>query len=104
MKLPALGDGAAVRAQIAAIVSTVASHPKADPTSVRARLHAGQAEQPKVEVQARLTTTSWDEFLAIQQEIDLLLRDTLAAGAAPQDGGGQARDNVYRLDAEAESR
>jgi MscS family membrane protein len=83
VKIKAPGDADAVRGQIAAIVSVVASHPKVDPTSVRVRLHEGHEEEPKVEVRAVFTTRDWNEFLGIQQEVDLILRDTLRH-AAPQ--------------------
>ncbi|MBM6594285.1 mechanosensitive ion channel family protein [Microvirga pudoricolor] len=99
VKIRAPGDSDAIRKQIAAIVSTVASHPQVDPTSVRVRLHEGAEEEPKVELRAVVTTRNWNEFLAIQQDLDLVLRDNLRKGPAKPDDPAAAT-NVYRLDSE----
>jgi MscS family membrane protein len=105
VKIRSPGDSAAIRDQIATIVSTVARHPKVDPTSVRVRLREGHEEQPSVEVRAILNTGKWDEFLGIQQEIDLILRDTLAGrGETRQDCDAGERGNIYRLEPEADIR
>jgi MscS family membrane protein len=88
MKIRSPGDADAIRTQIATIVSVVAKHPKVDPTSVRVRLQDSHEEEPRVEVRAVFTTRDWNEFLGIQQEVDLILRDTLRHPAVPMAAQG----------------
>jgi MscS family membrane protein len=102
VKIKSPSDSSAIREQIAAIVSTVASHPKVDPTSVRVRLHEGHEEEPKVELRAVVITRDWNDFLAIQQDLDLILRDNLRSVSARSEEVG-AMGNVYRLDPEPEA-
>jgi MscS family membrane protein len=70
-------DSSAIRHEIEALAAVVTDHPKIEAGTVKTRLREGQEEAPKVEICALILTSQWDEFLRIQQEIDLLLRDKL---------------------------
>jgi MscS family membrane protein len=72
-------DSQAIRHEIEALAAVVTEHPRIEAGSVKTRLREGQEEAPKVEICALILTSQWDEFLQIQQEIDLLLRDKLLA-------------------------
>ncbi|MBF9233532.1 mechanosensitive ion channel family protein [Microvirga alba] len=88
------GDSAAIRLETEALAALVAGHPKIEPGTVQVRLREGHEEKPKAEIRGLILTSNWDEFLKIQQEIDLLLRDTaLAANKADTSGAG----NIYPL-------
>ena len=78
-------DSLAIRLEIERLAALVAEHPRIERGSVQARLREGQEEKPKVEIRALILTSKWDEFLRIQQEIDLLLRDTVLAAAKATD-------------------
>ncbi|MGO4704345.1 mechanosensitive ion channel family protein [Microvirga sp. 2MCAF38] len=98
LKIASAGDSASIRRTIAQIAAAVANHPKVEPSSVRVRLREGHEEIPKVQVLALIQTADWNEFLAIQQEVDLLLRDDLLGEPVRDDEGEKA--DVYRLAAE----
>lgn len=74
-------DSVAIRLEIERLAALVAEHPKIERGSVQVRLREGQEEKPKVEIRALILTSKWDDFLKIQQEIDLLLRDAVLAAA-----------------------
>ncbi|MBB4039721.1 MscS family membrane protein [Microvirga flocculans] len=78
----AASDAAAIRHEIEAIAALVAEHPKIERGSVRVRLREGHEEKPKVEIHALIATSKWDDFLQIQQDIDLMLRDHMLARTA----------------------
>lgn len=89
-------DSLAIRQEVEEISALVAAHPKVEPKSVQVRLRDVHEEKAKAEIRALLTTSKWDEFLDIQQEIDLMLRDAALAVRKP---GHDAADtsNVYAL-------
>ncbi|WP_230530841.1 mechanosensitive ion channel family protein [Microvirga roseola] len=88
-------DTAAIRHEIEAVAALVAEHPKIEPGSVQARLREGHEEKPKVEIHALIATSKWDDFLRIQQEIDLMLRDRMLAAARAEEA--PSADNVVPL-------
>jgi MscS family membrane protein len=90
-------DTAAIRHEIEAIAALVAEHPRIESGSVQARLREGHEEKPKVEICALITTSKWSEFLQIQQELDLMLRDKLLAAAPADEAAAGATDNVVPL-------
>lgn len=95
-------DSVAIRLEIERLAALVAEHPRIERGSVQARLREGQEEKPKVEIRALILTSKWDEFLKIQQEIDLLLRDTvLAATAAREEAASEADQAPGQKGAEA---
>jgi MscS family membrane protein len=96
-------DSAAIRHEIEDIAAFVARHPKIESGSVKARLREGQEEKPKVEICALLLTSKWDDFLQIQQEIDLLLRDKILASKASGESASPDAGNVYPLKDPAEA-
>jgi MscS family membrane protein len=90
-------DSTAIRHEIEALSVLVAMHPKIESGSVKARLREGQEETPKVEICALILSSKWDEFLQIQQDIDLMLRERiLASGPHDQDALPET-GNVYPL-------
>lgn len=90
-------DGAGIRREIEALASLVAEHPKIEAGSVQVRLREGQEEKPKAEIQALILTSKWEEFLVIQQEIDLMLRDKVLAEVRTANETTAAFDNVVPL-------
>ncbi|MGF9756485.1 mechanosensitive ion channel domain-containing protein [Microvirga sp. 0TCS3.31] len=90
-------DAQAIREEIEAIAALVAEHPKIERGSVQARLREGYEEKPKVEICALITSSKWSEFLQIQQELDLMLRDKLLATGPPDEATTGATDNVVPL-------
>lgn len=90
-------DTAAIRQEIEAIAALVAEHPRIERGSVQARLREGHEEKPKVEICALITTSKWSEFLQIQQELDLMLRDKLLASSSADEAVSNASDNVVPL-------
>jgi MscS family membrane protein len=90
-------DTAAIRHEIEAVAALVAEHPRIERGSVQARLREGQEEKPKVEICALITTSKWSEFLQIQQELDLMLRDRMLASAPADEAVTGATDNVVPL-------
>ena len=90
-------DTAAIREEIEAIAALVAEHPRIERGSVQARLREGHEEKPKVEICALITTSKWSEFLQIQQELDLMLRDRMQASAPADAAASSATDNVVPL-------
>jgi MscS family membrane protein len=90
-------DTAAIRQEIEAIAGLVAEHPRIERGSVQARLREGHEEKPKVEICALITTSKWSEFLQIQQELDLMLRDKLLTPALADEVVSGATDNVVPL-------
>jgi MscS family membrane protein len=90
-------DTTAIRQEIEAIAGLVAEHPRIERGSVQARLREGHEEKPKVEICALITTSKWSEFLQIQQELDLMLRDRMLASAPADDTAPGAPDNVVPL-------
>ncbi|RDI60827.1 mechanosensitive ion channel family protein [Microvirga subterranea] len=90
-------DSAGIRREIEALASLVAEHPKIEAGSVQVRLREGQEEKPKAEIQALILTSKWEEFLVIQQEIDLMLRDKVLAEVRTAGETMAAFDNVVPL-------
>lgn len=90
-------DSAGIRQEIEALASLVSEHPRIEDGSVQVRLREGQEEKPKAEIQALILTSKWEEFLVIQQEIDLMLRDKVLAAAKSNPDGIAAFDNVVPL-------
>ncbi|MBJ6125976.1 mechanosensitive ion channel family protein [Microvirga splendida] len=90
-------DTAAIRHEIEAIAALVTEHPKIEAGSVQARLREGHEEKPKVEICALITTSKWGDFLEIQQELDLMLRDRMLASAPATEAASSAPDNVVPL-------
>jgi MscS family membrane protein len=90
-------ESAAIRQEIEALAALVAEYPKIEPGSVRVRLREGQEEKPKAEIQALILTSKWEEFLSIQQEIDLMLRDKVLAASKAAGDTVAAFDNVIPL-------
>lgn len=86
-----------IRHEIEAIAALVAEHPRIERGSVQARLREGHEEKPKVEICALITTSKWSEFLQIQQELDLMLRDRMKASAHDEEAASGAPDNVVPL-------
>jgi MscS family membrane protein len=90
-------DTAAIRQEIEAIAALVAEHPRIERGSVQARLREGHEEKPKVEICALIATSKWSEFLQIQQELDLMLRDRMQGSALADEAASSATDNVVPL-------
>ncbi|MBM1170388.1 mechanosensitive ion channel family protein [Microvirga arabica] len=90
-------DTAAIRQEIEAVAALVAEHPRIERGSVQARLREGQEEKPKVEICALISTSKWSEFLQIQQELDLMLRDRMLAAASTDAPAPGSTDNVVPL-------
>ncbi|MBB3018274.1 MscS family membrane protein [Microvirga lupini] len=90
-------ETAAIRHEIEAIAALVAEHPRIERGSVQARLREGHEEKPKVEICALITTSRWSEFLEIQQELDLMLRDKMLASELADESFLGATDNVVPL-------
>jgi MscS family membrane protein len=88
---------AEIRHEIEAIAALVAEHPRIEHGSVQARLREGHEEKPKVEICALITNSKWSEFLQIQQELDLMLRDRMLASASTDEAATIAPDNVVPL-------
>lgn len=95
-------EAGAIRNEISALAALVAEHPKIEGGSVRVRLREGQEEKPKVEIRALIMTSTWDDFLHIQQEIDLMLRDRILNTTAQDEGAPIETGNVYPLKEPAE--
>ncbi|MBF9194727.1 mechanosensitive ion channel family protein [Microvirga terrestris] len=87
----------AIRHEIEAMAALVAEHPRIERGSVQVRLREGHEEKPKVEICALITTSRWSEFLEIQQELDLMLRDKLLASASADEAAPGAAGNVVPL-------
>jgi MscS family membrane protein len=96
VRLRQTADGAAIRREIATYQAVVAGHPKIESESVQVRLRDIYEEKPKVELRALMMTSRWEEFVTVQQEIDLLLRDASARVGTPQ-GDKDAAGNVIQL-------
>lgn len=90
-------DSAAIRHEIENLTALVSGHLKIERGSVKARLREGQEEKPKVEICALIQTSQWDDFLQIQQEIDLQLRDRILASRAQEASASADADNVVPL-------
>jgi MscS family membrane protein len=90
-------DTASIRHEIEAIATLVAEHSRIERGSVQARLREGYEEKPKVEICALITTSKWSDFLQIQQELDLMLRDRMLASAPADEAIPSATDNVVPL-------
>jgi hypothetical protein len=90
-------ESAAICQEIEALAALVAEHPRIERGSVQVRLREGQEEKPKAEIQALILTSKWQEFLAIQQEIDLMLRDKVLAAGKARGESMPAFDNVVPL-------
>ena len=70
-------DGLGIRQELEALTQLVAGHPMIEPGSLEVRLREDQEEKPKAEIRALIMTSKWEEFLRIQQDIDLMLRDAV---------------------------
>jgi len=91
-------DSVGIRKNIDALASLVEEHPKVERGSVKVRLREGHEEKPKAEICALISTSSWDAFLQIQQEIDLMLRDAiLSQDKEDKEVLSAAHSNVYPL-------
>jgi MscS family membrane protein len=90
-------DSVAIRQEIEVLAVLVAQHPKIEQGSVQVRLREGQEEKPKAEIRALILTSRWEEFLKIQQEIDLALRATVLAAKKDEGIASPDNGNVYPL-------
>jgi MscS family membrane protein len=91
-------DSAAIRQEIEALAALIAQHPKIEPGTLQVRLREGHDEKPKAEIRALIMTAKWEEFLTIQQEIDLMLRDTaVATGKIREENASTGGNNIYPL-------
>jgi MscS family membrane protein len=91
-------DSAAIRQEIEALAALIAQHSKIEIGTLQVRLREGHDEKPKAEIRALIMTAKWDEFLAIQQEIDLMLRDAIVAtGKAREESASTGNNNIYPL-------
>lgn len=90
-------DSSGIRQEIQDLATLVAEHPRIEVGSVQVRLREGQEEKPKAEIQALILTSKWEEFLVIQQEIDLMLRDRVLAVSRAASEPMSAFDNVVPL-------
>lgn len=90
-------DSSGIRQEIQDLATLVAEHPRIEVGSVQVRLREGQEEKPKAEIQALILTSKWEEFLVIQQEIDLMLRDRVLAVSRAAGEPMSAFDNVVPL-------
>jgi MscS family membrane protein len=91
-------DGVGIRQEVEALTALVAQHAMIEPGTLEVRLREDQEEKPKVEIRALIMTSNWEEFLRIQQDIDLLLRDAVVvretAAPAPSDTDSQPNDEA----------
>lgn len=89
-------DSTAIRQEVEKITALVAGHPKIEAKTVEVRLRDVHEEKPKAEIHALIMTSRWEDFLTIQQEIDLLLRDSalIAIKADGADGMPEASNVV----------
>ena len=94
-------QSAAISQEIETFRALVAEHPNVEADSVKVRLREGQEETAKVEICALLKTSDWDEFLRVQQAIDLMLRDKMLA-LRPEPEGMSDASNVVPLKDTAE--
>ncbi|HZH50934.1 MAG TPA: mechanosensitive ion channel domain-containing protein [Microvirga sp.] len=90
-------DSVAIRREIETLTGLVAEHPRIEPGSVQVRLREGQEEKPKAQIQALILTSKWDEFLQIQRDIDLMLRDAVLAASKAHSESAPSYDNVVPL-------
>ncbi|MCB8821208.1 mechanosensitive ion channel family protein [Microvirga rosea] len=91
-------DSIAIRREVEDIANLVTGHPDIEPGSVQVRLRDVHEETPKAEVQALIRTARWDEFLRIQQDIDLMLRDASIEPTTSETGETAPEgSNVYPL-------
>jgi MscS family membrane protein len=104
-RIIALGavDSDAIRQEIETLRALVAGHPMIEPGSVKARLREAHDEKPKVEICALILTSQWDEFLQVQQEIDLMLRDSILASKPQEKSASLDARNVVPLKDPAEA-
>lgn len=86
-------DGIGIRHEVEALTALVAQHPMIEPNTLEVRLREDPEEKPKVEIRALITTSKWEEFLRIQQDIDLLLRDAVLVPEAPIPAATDAERN-----------
>jgi MscS family membrane protein len=89
-------DSAAIRHEIQSLATLFAKHPKIEQNSLQIRLREGHEEKPKAEISALILTSKWEEFLQIQQDVDLMLRDAVVAGDRAHDAPA-SRDHVFPL-------
>ncbi len=89
-------DSAAIRQEIQSLAKLFDGHPKIEQNSLQIRLREGHEEKPKAEISALILTSKWEEFLQIQQDVDLMLRDAVVAGGKTHDGPA-GRDPVFHL-------
>ena len=90
-------DSVAIRREIETLTGLVAEHPRIEPGSVQVRLREGQEEKPKAQIQALILTSKWGEFLQIQRDIDLMLRDAVLAASKAHSESAPSYDNVVPL-------
>ncbi|MGO4572350.1 mechanosensitive ion channel family protein [Microvirga sp. 2TAF3] len=90
-------DSIAIRREVEEISTIVAERPRIEPGSVQVRLRDVHEEKPKAEIHALIMTSKWDDFLQVQQEIDLMLRDTALAADLREEGAPADASNVYSL-------
>ncbi|MBZ6075364.1 mechanosensitive ion channel family protein [Microvirga puerhi] len=95
-------DSVAIRQEVESLSSLVTKHPDIEPGSVQVRLRDVHDEEPKAEIQALIRTARWDEFLRIQQDIDLMLRDA-TIDPEKAENGLKEPSNVYPLKETSES-
>ncbi|WP_091138223.1 mechanosensitive ion channel family protein [Microvirga guangxiensis] len=89
-------DSADIRREIEGLATFFAGHPKIEQDSLQIRLREGHEEKPKAEISALILTSKWEEFLQIQQDVDLMLRDAVVAGDKEHDAPA-GRDHVFPL-------
>lgn len=91
-------ESTAIRREVEEISALVAGHPRIENGSVHVRLRDVHEEKPKAEIQALIMTSRWNDFLEIQQEIDLMLRDAALIATKSEGAEGSTEvSNVYPL-------
>lgn len=83
-------DSIGIRQEVETLTALVSRHPMIEPGTLEVRLREGQEEKPKAEIRALIMTSKWEDFLRIQQEIDLMLRDAVVVPtpASPERNDG----------------
>jgi MscS family membrane protein len=77
-------DGIGIRQELEVLAGLVAKHPMIEPDTLEVRLREDPEEKPKAEIRALIKTSKWEEFLRVQQDIDLLLRDAVLVSEPSQ--------------------
>ncbi|WP_210484785.1 mechanosensitive ion channel domain-containing protein [Microvirga antarctica] len=89
-------DSLSIRREVEGLEALVGPHTMILPGTLEVRLREGQEEKPKAEIRALIATSSWEIFLQVQKDIDLMLRDALFVPdtSSPPD---ESRTRVFPL-------